>query len=214
MQPAALFLFEYSTRTAQPWADAGYLCYCVDLNHPAGEHRAGNIVRVGADLLTWELPAGIVFSFACAMPDCTHLAASGARWWKVKGLEVLARALLLAGQADKLLKQTGAPGYLENPIGRLATIWKQPDYRFDPCDYAGYLSPAERIEEAYTKRTCLWAYGSFVMPEPRQVVPLLGSKMHLVSGGPDQARLRSESPRGFALAVLLANSSLTPVATP
>jgi len=32
------------------WADAGFLCPCVDLQHQPGEHREGNIIRVGADV--------------------------------------------------------------------------------------------------------------------------------------------------------------------
>lgn len=213
MQLYALFLFEESLNTAKPWAEAGYICYCVDLSHPAGETREGNYVLVGADIYTWELPAGIVFAFACGMPDCTHLAASGARWWESKGLETLAKALLLVGRTETLLKATGAGYYIENPIGRLATCWRQPDYRFDPCDFAGYLPATEMQEDAYTKQTCLWTGGGFVMPERRPVFPIHGSKMHLISPSPKndpgrRARLRSETPRGFALAVMLANSQL------
>jgi len=209
MQPAALFLFEHSTRTAGPWAAAGYLCYCVDIDHPAGESREGNIIRIGHDLLNWQPPADVVFSFAAAMPPCTDLTKSGARWWKEKGLHRLADAIKLVAVAADLCESLNCPYYIENPNGALSTHWRKPDYDFDPCEYAGYLPAAERIEEAYTKRTNLWTGGGFVMPEKKEVVPLLGSKMHLLAPGPNRARLRSESPRGFALAVTLTNSSLT-----
>jgi hypothetical protein len=36
-----------------PWLDAGYECWVVDTQHPAGAHRDGNLVRVGADVRTW-----------------------------------------------------------------------------------------------------------------------------------------------------------------
>jgi hypothetical protein len=51
-----LSLFDYSGNMVRPWAEAGYLCYCVDLQHPAGETRQGNIVLVGADIREWLPP--------------------------------------------------------------------------------------------------------------------------------------------------------------
>ena len=44
--PIMISGFDKSTIMAQPWAKAGYLCYCVDLQHPVGETRDGNIIRV------------------------------------------------------------------------------------------------------------------------------------------------------------------------
>lgn len=41
--------FDLSTVMAKPWAKAGYLCYCIDLQHPPGEHvdpENENIIRV------------------------------------------------------------------------------------------------------------------------------------------------------------------------
>lgn len=32
----AIFLFDYTGIMARPWADAGYLCYCFDGQHPEG----------------------------------------------------------------------------------------------------------------------------------------------------------------------------------
>lgn len=215
MQPIAVFLFEHSTRSAQPWADAGYLCYCVDIQHPAGEHRSGNIIRVGADLLTWELPAGPI-AFVAAFPPCTHLSGSGARWWEAKGEDAYGEALMLTGRALMLIGQArrsagGAmPWMLENPTGRLSASLGKERFAFNPSQYAAYLPAAERAAEAYTKRTCIWAGGGFRVPEPRPVRPELGSKMHRLPPGPDRANLRSETPRGFALAVFRANAQLQP----
>jgi len=47
-QPVMLRCFDFTTNMAMPWAEAGFLCYCVDLQHEPGERRTGNIVRVGA----------------------------------------------------------------------------------------------------------------------------------------------------------------------
>ena len=46
----AVFGFDHSTIMARPWAEAGVLCYCVDVQHTAGTARKGNIIRVGADI--------------------------------------------------------------------------------------------------------------------------------------------------------------------
>ena len=207
MQPIAIFLFEHSTQSAQPWADAGYLCYCVDIQHPAGETRTGNIVRVGASVHDWLPPRGEV-AFCAAFPPCTHLAVSGARWFAGKGLRLLSESIVLFARAAEIAESLGCPYFLENPVSSISTYWRKADHAFDPCDYAGWLEPAARANEAYTKRTCLWAGGGFVMPEKKPVLALLGSKMHKLPPGPNRANLRSETPRGFALAVFEANTAL------
>jgi hypothetical protein len=85
VQPIVVSLFDYTCIMVQPWAEAGFLCYCVDIKHPAGEHRDGNIVRVGADVHDW-LPPFAPIKILFAFPPCTHVAASGARWFKDKGI--------------------------------------------------------------------------------------------------------------------------------
>ena len=92
---------------------------------------------------------------------------------------------------------------IENPVGTLSTHWRKPDAQFDPCDYAGYLDDPDA--DAYTKRTCLWTGGGFVVPLPKPVFPFQGSKMHLVPPGDNRANIRSATPRGFAQAVFEAN---------
>jgi hypothetical protein len=57
---------------------------------------------------------------------------------------------------------------LENPVGVLSSYWRKPDHTFDPCDYGGYLNPAG---DAYTKKTCLWTGGGFIMPGKKPVDP-------------------------------------------
>lgn len=205
-----LSLCDYTGRMVEPWADAGYECITVDVQHSIRrEHQRGNIRQVWGDVRYWwpESFEGVAAVFA--FPPCTHLAASGARDWQDKGLTHLIDALSLVEACRRICEASGAPWMIENPVGRLATCWRQPDHAFDPCEYADYLdTDEERVNEAYTKRTCLWTGGGFVMPEPRGVVPVLGSKMHRMSPGADRANLRSETPMGFARAVFLANHKL------
>jgi hypothetical protein len=194
-------LFDLTGHMVAPWAAAGFTCYCVDLQHPAGETRDGHVIRVGADVREWLPPFGpvaIIFAF----PPCTHVAVSGARWFKDKGLGKLIEALECFDAAVRLAEWTRAPYLIENPVSTVSTYWRPPDHTFDPCDYGGYLTPAG---DAYTKKTCLWTGPGFVMPEPRPVPPIEGSKMHRLGRTRERANLRSATPPGFARAVFEAN---------
>ena len=86
--------FDKSLVFAQPWAAHGYLCYCVDMQHPPGLTRDGNIIKVGADMLDWFPPRKNIV-FAAFFPPCTDVAVSGARWFKEKGIGALINALKL-----------------------------------------------------------------------------------------------------------------------
>jgi hypothetical protein len=200
-RPIVVSLFDCSAVMVAPWAEAGYLCYCVDLRHPAGESRAGNIIRVGADVREW-LPPFAPIKILFAFPPCTHVAASGARWFKDKGLGGLVRSLQLFDATVRLAEWTKAPYLIENPVSTVSTYWRKPEYTFDPCDYGGYLQLAG---DAYTKRTCLWTGNGFVMPEPKRVSPTEGSRMLSLPPSEDRGMLRSVTPKGFAQAVFEAN---------
>lgn len=199
-------LFDHSTIMAEPWAAAGYECFCVDLQHPAGSHQSGNLTRVGADVREW-LPPYREVAALFAFPPCTDLAVSGARWFKDKGLGALIRGLQCFDAAVRLAEWTQAPYLIENPVSTVATYWRKPDHMFDPCDYGGYLDPAG---DSYTKRTCLWTGNGFRMPVVRRVEPDQGSRIWRMSPSEDRARLRSLTPRGFAQAVFEANHNPNP----
>lgn len=194
-------LFDLTGHMVAPWAAAGFTCYCVDLQHPAGETRDGHVIRVGADVREWLPPFGPV-AILFAFPPCTHVAVSGARWFKDKGLGKLIESLACFDAAVRLAEWTRAPYLIENPVSTVSTYWRPPDHTFDPCDYGGYLTPAG---DAYTKKTCLWTGPGFVMPKPRPVPPTEGSKMHRLGRTRERANLRSATPPGFARAVFEAN---------
>jgi hypothetical protein len=201
--PTVLSLCDRTGNMVQPWAEAGYPCTIVDIQHPAGE-RVGTdgIIRVGADIRTWLPPRGkvaIVFAF----PPCTHLAVSGARWFQNKGLGALIEGLQLVEACRRICEWTGAPWMLENPVSTLSSYWRKPDHSFDPCDFGDYLTPPG---DAYTKRTCLWTGGGFRMPDHRPVEPVEGSRIHRMAPSADRGDRRSETPLGFARAVFEANA--------
>src|SRR5215831_14633808 len=151
-------LFDYSTNMVRPWADAGFLCYCVDLQHPAGMSGEGNVIRVRADVREW-LPPYAKVEMLFAFPPCTHVAVSGARWFQDKGIGALIEALQLFEASVRLAEWTRAPYLIENPVSTISSYWRKPDFTFHPYDYGGYLNPQS---DAYTKKTCLWVGNGFI----------------------------------------------------
>lgn len=141
----------------------------------------------------------MVFSFS----PCTNLAVSGAAWFKSKGLAGLIEGLQLFEVAREFIEDNNLTGMCENPVSTLSTYYRKPDYKFDPCDYAGYLE--DPSNDVYTKKTCLWTFGNFIMPPKKHVYPNLGSKMHNLVRDPNK---RSLTPMGFAEAVFQANGEI------
>jgi len=218
-QKAILSLFDYTTETVKPWAEAGYLCYCVDVQHPAGETREGNIIRVGADIHKWEPPTNVQFVFMASFPPCTDLAVSGAKHFASKlkaNPEYRREAMALVYRARDIGEALGVPYYIENPVSVISSEWRKPDHTFNPSDYGGYIPAGEEQHpiwpdiipprDAYTKRTCLWTGGGFVMPQ-RAPVPVPEAVFHgwAKLGGKSlrTKNIRSATPRGFAVAVFV-----------
>ena len=204
VQRIIISLFDYTGIMVAPWAAAGFLCYCVDLQHPAGEIREGNIVRVGADVREWlppYAPVKILFAF----PPCTDVAVSGARWFQDKGLGSVIEALRFFEATVRLAEWTQAPYMIENPVSTVSSYWRKPDYTFDPCDYGGYLNPSG---DHYRKKTCLWTGRGFVMPRAKFVMPVEGSRMLRFPPSKHRGALRSATPEGLAKAVFEANCGL------
>lgn len=202
MTSCAIFLFDKSAVMAAPWAEAGFDCYCVDLQHPKGEARDGNIIRVGADIHRWVPPLGRPIVFAAAFVPCTDMAVSGARWFKGKGLYALSDSIALFARAAELLEATGAPYLIENPVSTISSYWRKPDHSFHPWQFTA-LEPTDN----YTKKTCLWTGGGFVMPQP-SIADGIGepdNRIHYASPGEERANFRSATPAGFARAAFQAN---------
>lgn len=188
----------------RPWLAAGFAAVTVDL--AIGAELGPGHSHVMTDLCRWRYPArfgppAIVFAF----PPCTDLAISGARWFSDKGLRALIDALELVEACRDICEGSGAPWFIENPIGTLATYWRPFDFSFDPCDYG----------DPYTKKTCLWVGGGFVMPPKigpgdmfapaTRVEPTLGSLIVTMPDAIGRAERRSVTPTGFAQAVFDAN---------
>lgn len=186
-----------------PWLEAGYDAITYDLQmsdrrlHPNRTHYVRDVLTVLPEEIKHHNPIA-VFAF----PPCTNLAVSGARWFKEKGLSGLIGALQVVNACKQICEASGAPWMLENPVSTIATYWREPDYTFHPADYTGF-----ELGDNYTKKTCLWVGGGFIMPKPRpdMSLPSPDDRIHKAAPGPDRADFRSATPVGFARAVFAAN---------
>ena len=197
----AVSLFDYTGNMLKPWHDAGYTCYAVDLQQD-GKTDDG-INRINYDLsLPWLPPFApdditIVFAF----PPCDHLAVSGARWFKGKGLRKLADSINLFATASEFCEWSDAPYMIENPVSTISSYWRKPDCTFNPADYTGFCRA-----DNYTKKTCLWLGNGFVIPEPNRIdCGAPDDRIHKMPPGKDRKNKRSATPMGFAQAVFESN---------
>lgn len=202
-------LCDLTGNMVRPWAAAGWNCFAVDIQHSIRSPRVeqvgeGSITYEWGDVRSWTPPRNRQIDILFAFPPCTDLAASGARDYQTKRGYRLSDALELFDACQLAGEYSRSPYMIENPIGRLNTHRRKPDYMFDPCDYVGYIDG----EDAYTKKTCLWVGGGFVMPPKRHVDPTEGSRMHTMGETKKRAAMRSATPMGFAVAVFSANSNL------
>ena len=189
----------------EPWAEAGYECFCVDTQHSIRKERIdGNTHFVWGDARTWRPPQGKKIIFAAAFPPCTNTAVAGARDFAIKGGQALRDALEIFEACHQALAWSGAPYMVENPVGVLSSIPHigKPDYYFDPFEYTGY-----DLNDNYTKKTCLWTGNGFIMPLINRDATLgePDDRIHKCPPGEDRANVRSATPRGFARATFEAN---------
>jgi hypothetical protein len=194
-----LSLCDYTGNMVRPWHEAGHEVMTVDLQgggHP-WNHANMDVVNVHVQ--------HHAFDYIFAFPPCTHLAVSGAKHFKVKGMDALIEALTIVNACRKICEQARVGWMLENPVSTLSTYWRKPDHIFHPYEYGGYEGGGD---DGYTKKTCPWTGGGFVMPEKRPI-PLAQDhdRIHKAPPSADRANFRSATPQGFARAVFEANSA-------
>lgn len=232
---SVLSLYDFTGETMRPWAEAGYSCHCFDIQHPAegvvDEFPGGGRIHFeNLDLWNRENVMALAERFAgqvaflASFPVCTDLAVSGARHFAAKAARdplFQRRAADHAIWCGDLGNALGCAWFAENPVSRLATIWRKPDHLFNPFEYGGYIPDADATHpkwpdyipprDAYSKRTCLWTGGDFIMPEKRPVECInYGKSLFWAKLGGKSMKtknIRSATPRGFARAVYYANSA-------
>lgn len=205
--PVTLALFSKTDTMVRPWLEAGFDAVIVDLQHPEGESREGRLTRIRANMLDWTPSRNLAcadVAFVAAFPPCDHMAVSGARWFAGKGLGKLADSIRLFERAAFWCEWFGAPYLIENPVSTISSYWRKPDYTFHPWQFTTF-----ELGDNYTKKTCLWTGGGFVMPAKMKATELAGidpdNRIHAATPSPERPTFRSATPLGFARAVFEAN---------
>lgn len=210
MRDVYISLCDLTLNGCKPWIEAGYEILAVDPQHVVTTAE-GRVTRFAGTIedampLIGEYIRAERVAFVAGYPPCTEMAVSGARWFKAKyAADPLfqAKAVMVAEQCRTVGRLSGAPWFVENPVSVLASAFGKPQHIFHPWQFTGY-EPAD----SYTKKTCLWTGGGFVMPAPF-VDPSMGEpddRIHKAPPGPERANIRSVTPMGFARAVFHSNA--------
>jgi site-specific DNA-cytosine methylase len=173
-----LIACEFSGIVREAFKAKGHDAWSCDLlpTEIPGQHIQGDVLAILND--GWEM--------MIAHPPCTHLAVSGARWFKdkqeeqIKALEFV--SMLLNAPIEKIC--------LENPVSIISTKIRKPDQIIQPWQFG----------EPYQKTTCLWLKG---LPKlmPSKIMALREQKCWKEPPSPDRWKNRSRTYMGIAKAM-------------
>jgi hypothetical protein len=137
---------EFSGIVRDAFAERGHYAMSCDLEatERPGPHYQGDVRDVLYD--GWDL--------MIAHPPCTYLSRAGARWWSDPERQRLMKQALffVLGLWHAPIERV----VIENPIGKLNSLWRYPDQTIHPYHFG----------HPFSKATCLWLRG---------VPPLLAS---------------------------------------
>ncbi len=170
---------EFSGVVCRAFRALGHAAWSCDLLPPEGEHLyhlTGDVrqhLRDGWDLMI-------------AHPPCTHLAVSGARWFKDKQQEQAEAVAfvreLLAAPIPRIA--------LENPVSVISTKIRKPDQVIQPWMFG----------HGEVKATCLWLTN---LPKlvATDIVEGRHARVHREPPSPDRWKNRSRTYQGIANAM-------------
>lgn len=183
-----LIACEYSGTVRRAFRARGHDAWSCDLL-PADDHDPHHFqgdIREFINSRKWDL--------MIAHPPCTHLAVSGAAWFKNKVKEQ-AEALDFV----RLLLDSDIPKIcLENPVSVISSKIRKPDQILQPYQF-GHMEQ---------KKTCLWLKGLPVLTDTnnvREAMMLLPKnqreRIHYLPPSADRWKLRSKTFAGIAEAM-------------
>ena len=169
---------EFSGVVRRAFRAKGHEAWSCDLlpSEDDGEHIQDDVLK--------HLDGG--WGMMIAHPPCTHLAVSGARWFKDKRVEQEAALefvrALLAAPVERIA--------LENPISIISSRIRKPDQIVQPWMFG----------HPETKATCLWLKG---LPKlvPTEIVEGREARVHRMPPSPDRWKERSRTYEGVAAAM-------------
>lgn len=142
MAERVLVACEESQAVTRELRKRGVVAYSCDLLPTSGRNPEWHIQADALEIVKLDWDAVIAF------PPCTHLAVSGAAWFKRKranGLQDMAvgffKAFTCLDHVPKVM--------IENPIGIMSRLYRKPDQIIQPYEFG----------DPFEKRTCLWLKG-------------------------------------------------------
>jgi site-specific DNA-cytosine methylase len=171
---------EYSGVVRDAFIEKGHNAISCDLlpTERPGPHYEGDVCDIidnGFDLMI-------------AHPPCTHLAVSGARWFKDKQAEQIEALdfvrLLLNAPIDRIA--------LENPVSIISSRIRKPDQILQPWQFG----------HGETKATCLWLKNLLKLV-PTNIVEGREAKVHRMTPSPNRWKERSRTYQGIADAMAI-----------
>jgi site-specific DNA-cytosine methylase len=169
---------EYSGTVREAFKALGHdamSCDLLDTEIP-GKHYKGDVLDILCD--GWDI--------MIAHPPCTHLAVSGARWFKDKKVEQAEALefvrLLLNAPIEKIA--------LENPISIISSHIRKPDQIIQPWQFG----------HGETKATCLWLQ-NLPKLQPTNIVEGREQRIWKMPPGENRWKERSRTFGGIAQAM-------------
>jgi hypothetical protein len=158
--------------------------------------RAKGHDAISCDLLDTEIPGphykGDVrdilnknFDVLIGHPPCTHLAVSGARWFKEKEREQKEAISFFMEMINAPIPKIA----VENPISIMSRLYRKPDQIIQPWMFG----------HGETKSTCLWLK-NLPLLKPSDIVDGRDDRIHKMPPGPDRWKERSRTYPGIAAA--------------
>lgn len=173
-----LIACEYSGTVRDAFRRRGHDAVSCDLlpSDSAGPHRQCDVREILDE--GWDV--------MIAHPPCTHLAVSGARWFKEKVREQAEALdfvrLLLSAPIPKIA--------LENPVSIISSKIRKPDQVIQPWQFG----------HGETKATCLWLK-NLTKLKPTNIVAGREGRVWKMPPSPDRWKLRSKTYQGIAEAM-------------
>ena len=169
---------EFSGVVRRAFRARGHNAWSCDLldAEDGGQHIKGDVLKALND--GWDM--------MIAHPPCTHLAVSGARWFKDKWREQAEALDFVKALMDAPILRIA----IENPISIISSRIRKPDQIIHPWQFG----------HGETKATCLWLKN---LPRliPTQVVEGREARVHRMPPGPDRWKDRSRTYEGIAAAM-------------
>lgn len=173
-----LIACEFSGIVRDAFKAKGHDAYSCDLlpTEKPGQHIQGDVLEIIYN--DWDMMV--------AFPPCTHLAVSGARWFKDKQKEQKEAIEFFMELANAPIDKI----CIENPVGIMSTVYRKPDQHIQPWQFG----------HGETKKTCLWLKNLSLL-QPTNIVSGRENRIHKMPPSPERGKLRSITYQGIANAM-------------